>query len=214
MADLIKQIPPQIYSFLAFACIILCLYFKIKHSEATSKSKWEDFLKEEQNANFYHKKDLPHDLFLSFDISIIPKIDLAECREIYTKLCQFTDLKMVNLTKYSNKELKESYGIANFNSLIDYEKNYLVLIDNLVNYGNILYDCNYKHEAQKVLEYALSIDCNKMKCYELLTQIYKDTHNLDGLNKIKENLSKEVIRYPYLKKMLSHVKETIKYLSK
>lgn len=212
MSQLIKQIPPEVYSFLAFACIILCVYLKLKYSESTSKSKWEEFLEEEQNANFYHKKDLPNDIFLNFDISIIPKITFPECMEIYTKLSRFTELKMVNLTKHSNRELKENYGIANFNKLIEYEKNYHTLIDNLVQYGNILNEHNYRKEAQIVFEYALSIDCTKIKCYEILTQIYRDTHNKDSLLKLKESLSKDIINYPYLEKSLLNIEEAINYL--
>ncbi len=214
MYDMIKQIPPEIFSFLAFACVVLCLYLKLKYSEASSKSKWDNFLEEEQNANFYHKKNFPNDIFLNFDISIIPKTPLSECMEIYTKLSHFVELKMVNLTNSSNRELKETYGIANFNKLIDYEKNYLSLIDILVQYGNILNEHNYKEEAQIVLEYALSIHCNKIKCYELLTQIYKDSQNKEALLKIKESLSKDIINYPYLEKTLLDIEEAINYLSK
>ena len=84
--------------------------------------------------------------------------------------------KILNLSGFSNTELKLKYGASNIQSLSDYDNNHTLIIAILHKWADRLYSQNYYKEAMAVLEVALDCDTDVHKSFELLAIIY----NLQG----------------------------------
>ena len=64
---------------------------------------------------------------------------------------------MLNLSAYSNTDLKEKYGVVNLEELSNCDQNYLYFIRALSNWGRYLYEHDDPDRAQKVMELSLRI---------------------------------------------------------
>ena len=100
--------------------------------------------------------------------------------------------KIVNLTEYTNTDLKFKYGVANLTPLTEYDTNYNELITLLHNYGCILAKEGYVSQALSVLEYAISIGTDISGTYMLCAKIYQENKQWNKLAQLKkeaENIS-------------------------
>lgn len=94
-----------------------------------------------------------------------------ECKEILRSL---STQKIVNLTGYTNTDLKLSYGTANITCLTEYDQNYTLLVSTLQKWAEALYRGGAKKECQQVLEYAVSIGTDVSHTYFLLADLYDE----------------------------------------
>ena len=93
---------------------------------------------------------------------------------------------MVNLTEYSNTDLKLMYGVANLELLTEYENNYTELIKSLAVLGHSLIEHNDTADAVSYLEYSLRIGSDIRQVYSDLKDIYTSQNNTASLNKLKQ----------------------------
>ena len=70
-----------------------------------------------------------------------------ECKEILRSL---STQKIVNLTGYTNTDLKLSYGTANITCLTEYDQNYTLLVSTLQKWAEVLYRGGAKKECRQV----------------------------------------------------------------
>ncbi len=80
--------------------------------------------------------------------------------------------KILNLSSFSNTELKLKYGVSNLKILSEYDDNYTKLVSFLQKWGERLYTQGYLNEAQAVLEVAIDCKTDVRKTYLLLAKIY------------------------------------------
>ena len=83
------------------------------------------------------------------------------------------DAKIVNLTGYTNTDLKLEYGPANLPSLMEYDANYTTLVTGLQDIGKALWEAGRYPEACRVLEFSLSTGTDITACYRLLIDLYR-----------------------------------------
>ena len=79
---------------------------------------------------------------------------------------------MLNLSAYSNTDLKEKYCVVNLEELSNCDQNYLYFIRALSNWGRYLYEHDDPDRAQKVMELSLRIGSDISHVYTILAQIY------------------------------------------
>ena len=80
---------------------------------------------------------------------------------------------MLDLTEYSNTDLKLKYGAANLDELSKYEQNYVSMIRKIPIYARQLFDAGYTKEAQKLLEFGMTLENNSGSIYNTFKELYQ-----------------------------------------
>jgi hypothetical protein len=154
--------------------------------KATKKSNENSnaFWKTEQDSNSTRRADLTNLDYITIQTELLPMSDheddtINSYRDIIYRL---TDKKILNLSGYSNTELKYQYGAANLKLLTEYDNNYLVLVSILHKWAERLDAKDFTSEAAAVLEYAISCQTDVTKSYKLLANIYKKQNTPEKIN--------------------------------
>lgn len=185
-------------------CLLIFLLNK-RHSKM-EKSMKDAFWKREEEANHTRRKsldnlpyitipleELPLACHITNDAAYLQNTDDAtdvrnigdaaaneaiseECKEILRSL---STQKIVNLTGYTNTDLKLSYGTANITCLTEYDQNYTLLVSTLQKWAEALYRGGAKKECRQVLEYAVSIGTDVSHTYFLLADLYDEEGESD-----------------------------------
>ncbi len=185
-------------------CLLIFLLNK-RHSKM-EKSMKEAFWKREEEANHTRRKSLDNLPYITIPLEELPLAchitddaaavrntgdaatvrntdDAAanetiseECKEILRSL---STRKIVNLTGYTNTDLKLSYGTANITCLTEYDQNYTLLVSTLQKWAEVLYRGGAKKECRQVLEYAVSIGTDVSHTYFLLADLYDEEGESD-----------------------------------
>lgn len=185
-------------------CLLIFLLNK-RHSKM-EKSMKEAFWKREEEANHTRRKSLDNLPYITIPLEELPLAchitgDAAafqntddaiafrntddatanetiseECKEILRSL---STQKIVNLTGYTNTDLKLSYGTANITCLTEYDQNYTLLVSTLQKWAEVLYRGGAKKECRQVLEYAVSIGTDVSHTYFLLADLYDEEGKSD-----------------------------------
>ena len=95
--------------------------------------------------------------------------------EIDSCLLDLHDLsscKIVNLTGWTNTDLKLEYGTANITPLTEYDQNYTVLVRTLQQWADVLCEAEYVYEARILMEFAVSTGTDISRTYYKLADIY------------------------------------------
>lgn len=157
--------------------IVFCLviaYTNRRHKRMIEKYE-KDFWDREARANNTRKKSLANLNYISVPDYLLPTNfmpDNAETAELFETLRMLSEQKIVNLTGYTNTDLKLEYGTANITCLSEYDQNYTLLARSLQQLAEILYQNAYIKEARAVLEFAVSTDTDVSHSYYLLADIY------------------------------------------
>ena len=93
--------------------------------------------------------------------------------------------QMINLTEYSNTDLKLKYGVANLETLTEYEDNYTSLIMNIATLGHILMEQEDSNDAAAYLEFGIRSGSDIRSNYADLKNIYTNEGNNSGLSNLK-----------------------------
>ena len=108
---------PFLASFIVF---LLILNHTLKRREKTDVSNERSFWAREREANSVRRKSLDHLNYIQiplqqFPLNLLPEDSQAmECQQLIEELAS---QKIVNLTGFSNTDLKLEYGTANINVL-------------------------------------------------------------------------------------------------
>ena len=135
----------------------------------------EDFYERERKANSTPKKDISNIEYLKIPMEKFPigQIDDPDITVIEDKLIALSEKDILNLTSKTNTDLKEEYGVPNFDKMQEVGENFNDLTVTLVDYGSELMLRNMTDEAITVLEYGIVIGTDVSKNYTLLADCYK-----------------------------------------
>ena len=148
----------------------------------------EDFLEAEAKANATRRADISGLPYLKLDdaLAALP-LDKAEqagaAREVRL-IRELPEKRILNLSMYTNTELKSMYGPANLEDLSAADDRFTELIRLLNSIGKKLSEAGDTAAARSVLEYAVSIDSDISETFAMLAEIYvseKDTNSFDAL---------------------------------
>lgn len=165
---------------------IIWLQFEIGKSSSRSKKISERFWEAESQSNMARRKDISMLNYIIINKEVLPLANtndntIDSYRDTILKL---TDKKIVNLSGFTNTELKNKYGIANINLLSEYDNNYITLISILQKWAERLYKAGYQQEALNVLEYAVTCKTNVSKTYRILAELYKQLNTPEKINSL------------------------------
>lgn len=174
---------PFFASFIVF-CVWLSLQLKkgYKRQAAQEKSFWD----REAAANSTRRKSLDGLEYIHIPESILSMDALLPLspeektessflykgREAMETLHNLSGAKIVNLTGFTNTELKLKYGAPNILLLTEYDQNYTLLARTLQTLAETLYRLEKYEEAMQVLLFAISTKTDVSQSYYLLADLY------------------------------------------
>lgn len=165
--------------------LIFCIFLKYKlhNLERKERQQEEALLLREKKASLPIKRDMSDLSFITIPLDKLPfKEDATGKAASYQKkIMELSSEKICNFSGKSNTDLKLKYGAGNLNELMEYEKNYTLLIRTLADWGTWLYENQFTEDAQTVLEYAKDCNSDIRKNYATLAKIYKSQEQFDKL---------------------------------
>jgi hypothetical protein len=172
--------------------LILWLQYEVRKSGKRSKQSNEAFWQNEKSSNLTNRKDITNLDFITISPEQLPMKDHEDqtINSYRDTILTLADKKIVNLTGFTNTELKFKYGAANINILAEYDSNYTVLVSILHKWAERLHTQGFTGEAISVLQYAITCSTDVTKSYKLLAQIYKDSQTPEKINELLEIIPK------------------------
>ena len=177
--------------------IVIQLYLKksTRSGSELSKKYWE----REQKANSTRKQDISTLNYIKWDDSL-PAIDNSltladilnnspEALKAYNNIQTLKTEPMLNLSEYSNTDLKLKYGVANLDTLTQYEDNYTSFIKSLSELGHILIEHKDISDATAFLEYAVKIGSDIRLTYTDLYALYSEAENASKIRQLRQYAS-------------------------
>lgn len=176
--------------------IILCSLVAriIKRNTKQSKNVEQSFWEREHKSNSVRRKPLDDLEYITIPLERFPTTLLREntivneCIEILETL---SGQPIVNLTGYTNTDLKLEYGTANITPLTEYDQNFTALVTTLQKWADILLENNYSSEAETIMEFAIDIRTDVSRTYYRLAELYSirlETERVHQLVEIAEGL--------------------------
>lgn len=163
-------------AFLAsFIALIIFISFTVKRQGKSRRERDAAFWERENRANFVRNKSLDGLPYIKIPLESFPTSLLHEdpavldCISIIETL---TSQKIVNLTGWSNTDLKLEYGTGNIALLSEYDQNYTVLVRTLQKWADALIAASYPEEAAVLMEFAVSTGTDIGRTYYLLADYW------------------------------------------
>lgn len=159
-------------SFIVFALIIS---YNIKKQARRNDSDEKDFWKRESLSNSVRRKSLDGLDYIRIPLETFPTHllnddpNVMDCINIMESL---TSQKIVNLTGWSNTDLKLEYGTANITALSEYDQNYTLLVRTLQKWADALQQAGYGAEAALLMEFAVSTRTDVSRTYYQLAEFW------------------------------------------
>lgn len=172
---------------------VVWLQYEIRKSKNSSMKRHEAYWNTESKANLTKCTDISGLEYITIPLDHLPMSDHEDStiNSYRDTIHKISEKKILNLTGYTNTELKLKYGAGNINLLSEYDNNYTTLVSILQKWGERLYSQGYVAEAVMVLEYAVSCYSDVSKSYKLLATIYmehKTPEKIDELINLLPNI--------------------------
>lgn len=159
-------------SLIIFALVVNHAIRRNKKKDASTE---QGFWTRERQANSTRRKPLNNLNYIQIPLEQLPADLLSEndkAAECLRLIKELSSQKIVNLTGYTNTDLKLKYGAANLTLLSEYDQNYTLLVRTLQQWADILIDAGYVKEAEALMKFALSTGTDISKTYYKLAEIY------------------------------------------
>ena len=170
--------------FIVFVYTILIVARNTRRQKALAKKKEQEFWDREKRANSVRKKSLDGLDYVRIPLDKLPMDALPEdekAREYKELLTYLSTQPIVNLTGFTNTDLKLEYGTANITPLSQYDQNYTALVRTLQQWAELLLNAALTEEAETVLAYAISIGTDVSHTYYALAKIYAGREEYDKI---------------------------------
>lgn len=138
--------------------LILVIAIAVKRQAKDRKALENEFWAREHRANFVRNKPLDDLKYIKIPLETFPTHvmnddpTVLECIDILETL---TSQKIVNLTGWSNTDLKLEYGTGNISVLSEYDQNYTVLVRTLQKWADVLIEAGHLEDAVVLMEFAV-----------------------------------------------------------
>lgn len=163
-------------AFLAsFIALIIFISVSIKKQNKSHRQQEAEFWERENRANFVRNKPLDGLRYIKIPLEDFPTHILnddptvLDCIGILEAL---TSQKIVNLTGWSNTDLKLEYGTGNIALLSEYDQNYTVLVRTLQKWADVLIQASYMEEASVLMEFAVTTGTDIGRTYYQLADYW------------------------------------------
>ena len=184
----------------------------ISRSKRITAKNTKNFWDTESKSNQVRRADISNLAYLVLDLSLLPMDTLLpQLSHRAEELKALASEKIINLSMYSNTELKLMYGPANLEELSIYDNNYLKLIRLLNFIGKELIELENVSAAKEFLSYSLSVGSNISETFTMLAEIYKSkglVKDIDLLIQVADKL--ETMNKPAIINKLNNIKTNVK----
>lgn len=163
--------------FTTFLIFILWLTYELKKHSNDDREARKSFWARELEANSTRKKPIDQLPYISIplsDFSLDFPVNDEKITEYRDTLRLLAEKKILNLTGYSNTDLKLEYGAPNITALTAYDQNFTVLVRTIAQLAEKYLALGYSSEARTLLEFGISVGSDVRKNYELLATLYKE----------------------------------------
>lgn len=182
-----------------FIIILIVIQLYLKKSTRSGSERSKKYWEREQKANSTRKHDISTLNYIKWDDSL-PAIDNSltladilnnspEALKAYNNIQTLKTEPMLNLSEYSNTDLKLKYGVANLDTLTQYEDNYTSFIKSLSELGHILIEHKDISDATAFLEYAVRIGSDIRLTYTDLYSLYSEAENASKIRQLRQYAS-------------------------
>ncbi|MBR1571421.1 MAG: hypothetical protein IJ655_01625 [Lachnospiraceae bacterium] len=179
------------FPFLAlFLGFVIFLAIRYRQTDAHVQKMQDDFWEREANANASPKINLDNLTYITIPLDKFP-LGFSEdpnIQEMEHKLHELSSHRMLNLTGKTNTELKETYGVANLDTVAAYGDDYDKLTVLLKDYATALINNDMLNEAVAVLEFGVGIKTDVSQNYILLGDCYKSLGKISKISYLKDHV--------------------------
>lgn len=190
--------------FIVFVYTIIIVAQTTRRQRALAEKKEQEFWDREKRANSVRKKSLDGLDYVKIPLDKLPMDALPEDEKVqeYKELLTYLSTQpIVNLTGFTNTDLKLEYGTANITPLSQYDQNYTALVRTLQQWAELLLKADLREESETVLSYAVSIGTDVSHTYYALAEIYASRAEYDKIaalirqaETLRSALSKSIVR--------------------
>lgn len=173
------------FPFFTIFMVIFIVVFTIgsRQNSAKQQEVEENFWKRENEANHTRKQDISKLDYISIPLGTFPMNLGTEAEDTLRRLAEEP---ILNLTGISNTDLKMTYGVANLETLSQYDTNFATLVKTLNTYSAELVEAGKIDSAIAVMEYAVSIKADAREIFFRLADIYKERGDIASIQKLLE----------------------------
>ena len=160
--------------FIIFVYAIVIVAQSTRRQRTLAEKKEQEFWDREKRANSVRKKSLDNLDYVKIPLDKLPTNALSDdenVREYLDLLTYLSTQPIVNLTGFTNTDLKLEYGTANITPLSRYDQNYTTLVRTLQQWAELLLKADLTDDAETVLSYAISIGTDISHTYYCLAEI-------------------------------------------
>lgn len=181
-----------ITSFLIF-CVVF--FFSLKRTNRIESERDNAFWEREKRANFTRRKPLDDLNYITIPDALLnmkPSVTTEAVSSCLRDLKDLSEYKIVNLTGYTNTDLKLEYGTANITILSDFDLHYTNLVTILQKLAEQLHENGDDALAAAALEFAVSTGTDVSKSYYLLADLYQEAgtpEKIAGLISSAQNIN-------------------------
>ncbi len=178
-----------IFNIILIVTILLAIYVHMtgKSSDKDGETSLQKFWKREYASNTTRKKDISGLGYLKVNLDALPFDYNSSNADIVSKQNLIKELSgkpMINLSSYTNTELKLKFGTANISALTEYDNDYASFITALDQWAVMLAGNDKDDSAVRVLEYAVECGSDITNTYRLLASLYAKSHNMSSLESL------------------------------
>lgn len=181
------------YITIIICCSFLALCYVVSRNvsrfKKTHGQSHEEFLEQESKANSVRKADITALPYVEIPLDELPLDALSACgySTLAEELRALASVKILNLSMYTNTELKLMYGPANLTALSDCDDAYTSLIMLLNKIGASLLEADRPDDAEKFLSFAISIGSDITTSYTMLATLYAKKHDINCIDRLIGN---------------------------
>ena len=181
------------YITIIICCSFLALCYVVSRNvsrfKKTHGQSHEEFLEQESRANSVRKADISALPYVEIPLDELPLDALSACgySALAEKLRALASVKILNLSMYTNTELKLMYGPANLTALSECDNAYTSLIMLLNKIGASLLEADRPDDADKFLSFAISIGSDITTSYTMLATLYAKKHDINRIDRLIGN---------------------------
>ncbi len=172
------------------------LTYELKKHTRMEKKAEAEFWERERKSGFIPRKSTSDINYITIDESFLP-VERGESDSELNTLCNrildYKGKKIADLSSFSNTELKEKYGTANFTSLSEADTNFTAIVAPLGRLTECLYEEGRLAEAETVGKFCVNSGIYTYPVLYTLGQIYDticDTEMLKDLIHVAEESGK------------------------
>lgn len=179
-----------------FICMLIFVawlwYERTKHSRLQAKRS-QEFWDREEKANHTRNKDISGLPYLHINMEEIPGENHSShtISDAWEELNQLSKQPMLDLSEYSNTDLKLAFGVGNFKLLSDYDDNYNNFLVGLSILARRFSDISEDETAIICYQLVLKYGSRKITDYTALANLFIKADQPEELSALITNISQD-----------------------